>query len=280
MSYSAQVSRENPGCLCFLIDQSGSMSDSFGGESGKSKAGKLADAINHLLLELTIRCTKSQEEGVRDYYDVSIIGYGDGVRPALSGSLSSRDIIKISEIADNPAYLEDRKRKIEDGAGGLVEETMKFPIWFDAVARNGTPMCEALRQARSVLSPWIQDHPDSFPPIVINLTDGEATDGDPINPARDLVNLETSDGKLLLFNLHLSSVKGDPISYPEDDTGLPDRSAKQLFEISSLLPSFILEALGNEGYAVGSQSRGFVFNANIVEVITFLDIGTRPKALR
>ena len=32
--------------------------------------------------------------------------------------------------------------------------------------------------------------------------------------------------------------------------------------------------------AVGATARGFVFNADIVAVIRFLDIGTRPSNLR
>ena len=35
-----------------------------------------------------------------------------------------------------------------------------------------------------------------------------------------------------------------------------------------------------EGFEVGDGSRGFVFNADPVSVIQFLDIGTRPANLR
>jgi hypothetical protein len=256
------------------------MADPFGGEPGRSKADRLADAINRLLYELSIRCTKDQTEGVRNYYEVGVVGYGPRVGPAWGGELAGRDLIPIREVADNPARVEDRRRKVEDGAGGLVEEAVKFPIWFDPVAQNGTPMCEALRLARSIMEPWVRAHPNSFPPIVINITDGEATDGDPRQPAEALRKLVTNDGNLLLFNLHLSSHPGAPILYPESDAGLPDEYARQLFQMSSLLPPHIQEAAKGEGYAIGPQSRGFVFNADIVEVIKFLDIGTRPKGLR
>jgi hypothetical protein len=45
--------------------------------------------------------------------------------------------------------------------------------------------------------------------------------------------------------------------------------------MSSLLPPHIREAAGSASYTVGPRSRGFVFNADIVEVIKFLDLGTR-----
>ncbi|MBW7886468.1 MAG: VWA domain-containing protein, partial [Caldilineaceae bacterium] len=35
-----------------------------------------------------------------------------------------------------------------------------------------------------------------------------------------------------------------------------------------------------EGYTVSENSRGFVFNADMVSLIKFLDIGTRPSNLR
>jgi hypothetical protein len=35
-----------------------------------------------------------------------------------------------------------------------------------------------------------------------------------------------------------------------------------------------------EGLQVGGASRGFAFNADMVTVIQFLDIGTRPNNLR
>jgi hypothetical protein len=280
MTYTAEISRQNPGAILFLIDQSGSMADPFGGEPGRSKAERLADAINRLLYELSIRCTKDQTEGVRNYYEVGVLGYGAQVMPALGGLLAGRDLIPIREVADNPARIEERSRKVEDGTGGLVEERVRSPIWLDWAAQNGTPMCEALNRARSILALWTMMHPDSCPPIVINITDGEATDGDPRPAADDLKKLATSDGNLLLFNLHLSSRTGAPSLYPESEVGISDEFGRQLFQISSPLPPHIQEAAKSESYLIGSQSRGFVFNADIVEVIKFLDIGTRPRGLR
>lgn len=257
------------------------MSDPFGGEAGKSKAVRLADAVNRLIYELIIRCTKDQTEGVRNYYDVGVIGYGGHVGPAWSGKLAGRELVPIREVADNAARVETRRRQVEDGAGGLVSETVRFPVWFDAVAENGTPMCEALRYVHRSLSGWVQRNPDSFPPIVINITDGEATDGDPRGPAQDIHSLATGDGNVLLFNAHLSSQSGAPALYPSDESNLPDQYARLLFQMSSLLPPHIRQTAVAEGYLlIDEQSRGFVFNADIVEVIKFLDIGTRPTNLR
>ncbi len=279
MAYQAEISRTNPSCFLFLIDQSGSMSDPFGGgESSKKKADSVADAINKLLQNLVIKCAKN--DGVRDYYNVGVIGYGASVGSAFAGSLAGKDLVPISQIANSPARIEERKKKVDDGAGGLVDQTIKFPIWFDPVAEGGTPMCQALAQAKTIIQEWIAQHPSCFPPIVINITDGEATDGNPSDPANEIKNLSSTDGNVLLFNVHLSSQRANPIEFPDSDSGLPDEFARLLFSMSSILPTHIQNAAKQEGYQISEASRGFVFNADIVSVIRFLDIGTRPSNLR
>jgi hypothetical protein len=279
MPYTAEISRANPSCFLFLIDQSGSMQDPFGGgESTRKKADGVADAINRLLQNLVIKCAKS--EGVRDYYHVGVIGYGARVGHAFIGALAGKELVPISDIANMPARIEERTKKTDDGAGGLVDQTIKFPIWFDAVADGGTPMCNAMTRAHSILSAWLNQHPDSFPPIVIHITDGESTDGDPTNVANDIKNLTSTDGNSLLFNVHLSSENASPIQFPDSEVGLPNQYAQMLFRMSSTLPNYMRSFAQQEGFSVSDGTRGFVFNAEIVALIKFLDIGTRPSNLR
>jgi len=278
MPYAAEISRSNPSCFLFLVDQSGSMEDGWAGEAGKQKADGLATIINRLLQNLVLKCAKS--EGVRDYYHVGVIGYGGTVGPAFGGALAGKELAPISAIANLPARIEERTRKTDDGAGGLIEQTVKFPVWFDPVAKGGTPMGQALTLARQVLTGWLAQHPTGFPPIVINITDGEATDGDPSAAAVALRDLQTDDGQVLLFNLHLSSHQAAPVQFPGDDAALPDKWAKLLFNLSSPLPPFMREIAGQEGFPVSEGTRGFAFNADMVTVIQFLDIGTWPNNLR
>ena len=49
MSYSADISRSNPACFLFLIDQSGSMTQALAGQPGQRKMDQAADAINRIL---------------------------------------------------------------------------------------------------------------------------------------------------------------------------------------------------------------------------------------
>jgi hypothetical protein len=254
------------------------MSDPWGEEAGRKKADELAVIINRLLQNLVIKCAKA--EGVRDYYHIGVIGYGARVGPAFSGPLAGKELVPISEVANFPARVEERTKKVDDGAGGLVDQTVKFPVWFDPVANGGTPMCQALMKAHSIVQNWLNQHPDCFPPIVINITDGESTDGDPGIPAKSLGHLTSSDGSVLLFNLHLSSRKASPIEFPDSENSLPDEYARLLFGMSGKLPEYMRNIAQQEGFNVSDNTRGFVFNADIVSVIRFLDIGTRPSNLR
>ncbi len=275
-SYSAEISRSNPSCFVFLIDQSGSMADPFV-NSDKKKADGVADAINRLLHDLVLRCCKA--DGVRDYYHVGVIGYGSGpVDTAWGGALAHRTLVPLSELANNPLRVEQRTKKVDDGAGGLVDRTVKFPIWFEPRAKGPTPMCAALTLAREFLADFLSKFPHCYPPLVVNITDGKATDGDPEPAAAALCGLASSDGNVLLFNARLSGRKEQPIEFPEREDDLPDSAARLLFRLSSVLPPAMQVRARNEGFRVSAGTRGFVFNADLVSVIRFLDIGTRVDA--
>jgi hypothetical protein len=273
MPYTAELSRNNPTALIFLIDQSSSMAEPFGAQPEKPKAEGVADGINRLLQNLVLKCAKG--DGIRDYFHVGVIGYGGRVTWALGGKLVGQKLVPISLVANNPLKVEQRTRKIDDGAGGLVEQKFKFPIWIEAVAGGRTPMFQAITEATMALEEFIGRFPNAFPPIVINISDGKATDSHPELAASKLRNLTTSDGNLLLFNAHLSSKPAHPVEFPSTESELPDNEALTLFRMSSILPPKLRDAAQNEGFCVNENTRGFVFNADLVSVIRFLDIGTR-----
>jgi hypothetical protein len=279
MPYTAEISRSNPACFVFLVDQSASMSDFIGGEIPVSKASVVSDAINRLLTELSVKCAK--EEGVRDYFHVAVVGYGHTyVGSAYGGLLAGRDLVPLSQIAEHPARVEQRTRKVPDGAGGLVQTTVTFPVWVDPVSNGGTPMRQAIEHAHRLIDTWLAEHPASFPPIVLNLTDGEANDGDPTIPTSALRSLASADGPVLLFNLHVSDAGGTPVAFPDSAAALPDAYARTLFGMSSPLPAHMRSYAAQEGFGVSEGTRGFVYNADITSVVQFLDIGTRASDLR
>jgi hypothetical protein len=277
MPYSAEISRTNPACFLFLIDQSASMSDPLAGSSER-KAEYLATVINRTLQELLIKCSAGEE--IRRYFQIGVIGYGANVGPALSGNLAGRSLVWVDEIYENPLRVDDVTRRVPDGAGGLVETSFKLPVWFEPVAQNGTPMCHAFTLGYQVLKDWVDTHPTSFPPVVINISDGEAGDGDPLPLASQIMQLATDDGNVLLLNLHLSSNRANPVFFPASETGLPDQFAQLLFRMSSVLPNNMRDTASQFGFNVPQDGRGFIFNADQTGIVGFLSIGTRPSNLR
>jgi hypothetical protein len=272
MSYTAQITRANPTLVVLLLDQSGSMADPFGAEQSVRKAEFVAGVVNHTLHDLVIRCTKTEE--VRNYYHVSVIGYGRTVGPAFAGPLAARSVVPVAEVADNPLRIETGYKRVSDGAGGYVEMPVRYPVWIYPHSDGGTPMCRALEATRGIVSQWLAEHPRGFPPTVLHLTDGESSDGDPTELGRELMSLATDDGPVLLFNCHVSSRRATKIEYPASESVLPDGFARTLFDISSALPENFLAAAQQLGVPAAEGSRGFVFNADPSSVVQFYEIGT------
>ena len=277
MAYTAEISRANPTCFLFLIDQSGSMAEPFGGDPNKTKAQGVADAINRLLETLITRCSKG--DYIADRYLVGLIGYGGEVSlgfpiDALAGSI----LQPVSLIDQNPLRIEERIRRSDDGTGRLLEQRVMLPTWLEPKAAGKTPMCGAFQAAYDVICGFVAEHPACFPPIVINITDGLATDGDAelvLQWAMALRGVASQDGNVLLLNVHLSARGERPILLPTEEANLPDDYARLLFRMSSPLPPAMLRQAQILEESVSAGAVGFAFNADLASVIMFLDIGTR-----
>jgi hypothetical protein len=141
-------------------------------------------------------------------------------------------------------------------------------------------MREALTKAAEEIAAWCDAHPESYPPTVLHVTDGESGDGGPEDIASSIGQLRTNDGSVVMLNIHVSSLGTEPIKFPSSEAGLPDSYAKMLFRMSSALPQHLLGFAKEMGHAVSAESRGFMFNAEAGEIVDFFDIGTRASQLR
>jgi hypothetical protein len=247
-------------------------------ETEQTKAQFVADVLNKTLYQLVIRCTRA--DGVRDYFDVGVIAYGNSVRSGFAGALSGKILHSLSQIEANPLVIEERMKRVPDGAGGLVDQPTKFPVWFQPTSSGGTPMTAAMRAATEALVEWCDSHPDCYPPTVIHVTDGASTDGDPSTIADALKQISTNDGECLLFNLHISTAGGEPVLFPESDSNL-DEYGRLLFQMSSQFPGHLIDVAKEKGYdSVSSESRFFGYKAGYDVIVDFFDIGTRASNLR
>jgi hypothetical protein len=171
-------------------------------------------------------------------------------------------------------------KRVPDGAGGLVDQPTKFPVWFVPTSGGGTPMTAALRTAAETLVEWCDAHPTSYPPTIVHVTDGASTDGDPSTVAEALKQISTSDGACLMFNLHISASGGQNVVFPSSDSGL-DEYGRLLFRMSSEFPGHLIQPAHDKGYkTVSSECRFFGYKAGYEAIVDFFDIGTRATNLR
>lgn len=284
MAYSSEINRENRGVFLFLVDQSRSMNKIFGADPrGKvlTRAEAVANALNGTLEELVNRCLR--DEGVRDYFDIGIIGYGRTKRPEFCWrkGLAGRRLVPITEVSAN-AEIEEMDVSTEV-RGQIIQERVAVSRWIEPVGVDSTPMKGAFALAQATLEEWIARNPDSFPPVVINITDGMAND---VNNDRELLaaaqsvtGLSTSDGNTLLINCHIAGGSEDPVLFPASMDELPkDAYARLLFEMSSpLAPRHcaVLDEVLDRSRESAAPIRGLAYNADAVALLTLLDIGTR-----
>lgn len=287
MPYTQEISRERKACFLFLLDQSFSMEEPLG-NSNRRKCDELVTAINAWLQNMTIRA--SGDTGIKDWMDIGVLGYRTDqqatpvIDSVLQGPLAGRTLVSITDIGASPARIDQVTSYLPDEeTGEMIEMPAEMPVWVDPLCEGGTPMCHILHHSYEILEKWINEHKSSFPPIVINITDGESQDGDPIAYADAVKDLATDDGNVLLFNCHLSMTAADPFMFPSSDEVLPDDLARVLFKMSSVLPETIFNRAVAEGLELQTGARGMAFNADMVALIKFLDMGTRaaaPGALR
>lgn len=258
------------------MDQSGSMAEEilFQGRT-ITKAEALCSSVNALLEEVVSRCRR--ERFVGDYLDIGIIGYsGEEARQLLGkGFMSVIDI----DAMDTPIESQMITRQLPSGEG--FQTIVERRRWIAPQAKGRTPMGLALQLAHRMCATWCKHHPESFPPIVINISDGEATDypGEKIGSLSEaLKSLCTTDGNLLLMNIHLATGSENSayhICLPSESTELPreNRHLKLLYDSSSTLPSIYNRAIMR---LHGGQPpfRAFCHNASITELVGLLAIGT------
>jgi hypothetical protein len=268
---SVLISSGTPCLILFLIDQSGSMADRFGHNHSESKSKILAQGINNTIEEIGLRCLSGAE--IKNRFEIGVIGYGnESVYSGFQNSLQGKWVVSIKDIFDHAKT---------DSAGK--------PVWIYPKAEGGTPMAEAFNNAKLLCNDWINwgNHKDCHPPIIINITDGEATDAGTNdillkNAINDVKKLHTDHGNLVLLNIHISGISNsDKLVFPDEEMMTNsklynDKYAKMLFESSSYMTPNMVEVASSKGYRVDNNSKGYIFNADSTDLLNFLNIGSVP----
>lgn len=282
MPYERPWSSSAPGLIIFLLDQSRSMARSFGGTqlgSGRKKSFMVATVLNSLIQDvIKINMVGTS---IRPRAEIAVLGFGgrDGdVHSALGEPLCRAPYVSLSDLVEHPLRIEMRSsREIADD-GQPVDVPIYFPVWVDPVNTGDTPMCSALLQAASLAAAWSEHHRESYPPVVINVSDGGASDGDLRVAARALAGVSTEDGQALFFNCHITDKPSPPIEFPLMSSSLPyDKHAELLFSVSSPIPDMARQNLAAQGgLALPPGARGMVFNGDAGSVRQMFRFASLP----
>jgi hypothetical protein len=228
--YVELVNVFRPAVIQMILDDSGSMTSPMAATSDRRYAW-LETCAAQMLSEFLARSVvlTNGEVAVRPRYFLDVIKYGSTVDP---WSVSELDI---GEAA-----------KKFDAAGG------KFGLGGNL---GGTDHERAFRLAHERMCTMIvkDRFRDSFPPIVVHFTDGESvTDAEAV--VRKLANLSTSDGNVLVMNVHITSRtslaydgwRDFPGYVTSTDVGASEENLK-LFRMSSVVPETFRQRLIRSG---------------------------------
>jgi len=266
MSYSKQMSSAEPGLILIMVDQSHSMLDYYIKQpTPETKSDFASMAVNKVINEIVT--ANADGIKIKDRCFIAVIGYGATVELLQVGMLE--------ELANNPVKIEKLKKKVSDGAGGIIEIDYEMPIWVTSKANNGTPMDLAFSEATKVVSEWVKNNPNSAAPIIINITDGMPNNSANTEAeAKQLMNLSTSDGNVLIFNAHISDESLGKDILPNDGNSLKSQYAQFLFNISSEIPLSMFPAAQASGFQPQTGARGIVANADADTLVRLLNFGS------
>jgi Uncharacterized protein encoded in toxicity protection region of plasmid R478, contains von Willebrand factor (vWF) domain len=273
MAYDRQLSSVDPGFILLLIDQSGSMADPY--SSDHCKADFAAIAVNRVVHEIINSCVSG--DSVRPRVEIGCIGYGGNGASVLRYGAGEYFLGNINRLAEHNDLM-TVSHTIPDGEGGLIEQKVRMRAFVRPAAYGSTPMEAAFELAYKKIEFFISECPDSFPPVVINITDGAPNDFNlAFKAAQKLTSTRTTDGRTLLLNAHIDVVESGQILLPSDNRRFRGHEFSNfLFDISSPLPGKLAKTAAAIGFqnVIPNVSRGFIFNADAETLVRFLNFGS------
>lgn len=277
--YNQEITRKHRAAFVLLLDRSTSMQQMVRfGQMVASKSEVVAYTANALITELMDRCRRS--DGIRNYYDIAVIGYcGDRVDSLLShdGFISIKELSGKIPEATNIAF----ESLLDDGSHILTHHRQHR--WIEPLAEGNTPMYEAMLKARSLVEEWCErsENQESFPPIVINITDGEptdCTDNDLLDVCTLIKRTSTTDGNTLLINIHICTDNTLPsVIFPmQEELTHASHKVRLLADCSSTMPQALNGAIHElKGLGAMPPYIGMGYNATVVELLSMINIGSR-----
>lgn len=282
--YERPITRTSRTAFIIALDLSGSMSESTHTVNGTTtKADAVSRIVNGLLFDLIEKARRNYR--VHDYYDIAVIGYsGRGIESLLSDDW----FLTVEQLDKMPYILREYREELIYPNGVPTIRQVKYPCWINPQAEGQTPLYGAFLQIYELAERWCSDprNRNGFPPTIFNITDGEASDAD-APEIRDICRrirlLGTTDGEVLLLNIHLSTDTRIPaLLFPtEQEYRGMGPYARLLFDCSSTIPKPLEEYIRQmKRTDEPGPFRGMSYNCSLHETVSILNIGSNSRPIQ
>lgn len=278
--YSHPITQSHRSAIIFCIDCSTSMQERVTFNNRQYSKAEIATLFTNIMIdELYIR--SSRYNRTRNYYDIAVIGYGEG---GAFPMLDSKDI-SFMPITDLNRNMPEEQVYCFTHIINGKEHDVSFIVhpWIKPIAQGKTPMYEALTEAYRLVEKWCSKRCNraSFPPMVFNITDGESTDSRPIellSIANNIKNTGTRDGNTLMINAHIGCLDEEkPLLFPRAfDNFNYSLYSHLLYNMSSIVPPNIEPLLPPEERFIEStlERRLMTLNASPYDLLNIIHIGS------
>ena len=247
--------------VVLLVDESAAMQHAIR-DGKKPRSEAIATAINSLLKQLAegpdcrvaVLAYRSTSEG-----DCEVVS-------RWSESLAGEVLVTTAAYREAPSSVEQRTRRIPDASGFGVEreETVEFPIWYqaDLSSEDGDDAKAALSECLRHIHSWAEES-GAAPTLVIHVTGGcEATPG----VSEVAAELATDHAKLLHVEIG-TSAGAPPITFPSNPDFLPDGQVTEWYSATSTLSGAMLDALRERSVSVNNGAHGLILQGSLKELL-------------
>ena len=287
-----RITSQSPQYLIFLVDESGSMGSGTENNSHGSKGEQVVSAITDTLMALYSNQLRGNE-GVKDYFYVSVLGYYGSTKGPIV-----EDLVVFDEDVEEAIKTAEIRTLTTIAEWGVEDNFIKFK------AGGTTPMKEAFEKARDLIQFWHknadeivkQENPelttstDTYhPPIILSISDGRYDDtesGETLDksksPAKVIEEIQNTAypkfyDKPVIMNIHISDKKdAEQVIFPDAIEDKKDEYLQEMFNLSSYLTDNMVAVGINQGFYpnISKNSKAFIYNAPLSELQKILLLGT------
>jgi len=243
-----------------------------------TKIDAAAWVTDHWLYQLVEACGGGETGEFKHYLDLAVLKFSDKISSGFDG-------IPIEELPTTVKNVNAVGKFVKSDVtrNGQSSTLLK---WIDTDPELGgqTKMCGALESSVDMIDKWIPNNQESFPPVVLCVTDGQATDcesGEKLYEICDKIKAyKTDNGNALIGCLHVTSDEINPILFPTSEQfvieNCKDPFAPFLFNMASTIPDELVERAQKYNLPIKKGSKFFVYGSNFDSAANFFRFGTDP----